>query len=112
MAGPIFKIYSEKHQREILLDVQHVESENERLRNQVRELNKTIYHMSCYKNGLEVRLQQYKNECNELAGDYYRTLNRLINEKKNIKNKIHDLVFDYKEEIPDGVYLKLMQTLM
>lgn len=112
MAGPIFKIYSEKHQREILLDTQHVESENERLRNQVKELNKTIYHMSCHKNGLEVRIKQYKHECNELTGDYYRTMNRLINEKNAIKTKIHDVVFDCKEEIPDAVYLKLMETLM
>jgi DNA anti-recombination protein RmuC len=112
MEYPIIKIYSAEHQREILLDVQHVENENRRLRNRVNEISKINYQLGSYNNSLQAKIKQSRQELNELAGDYYRTMGRLINEKNIIRNKIHDLVFDYKEEIPDGLYVKIMESLM
>jgi hypothetical protein len=95
----------------LLREIGEVEKENERLREVNRYLQNINYDLHCKEKETDVRIRCLKHDCNELAGDYYRTINRLLHEKNCQRSKIHDVLFENQESIPDGVYLKLMNII-
>jgi len=102
---------SPKMEHHLLIEIGEVEKENVRLRTLNRKLQNQNYEMQCRQNGMEIRVKQFKNECNELAGDYYRTVNKLVCEKARLRTSIHDILFENQESIPDGVYIQLMNLI-
>lgn len=102
---------SQKIEQQLLIEIGEVENENLRLRTLNRKLQTQNYKMQYSQDFMENRVKQFKKDCNELAGDYYRTVNNLVCEKARLRTSIHDILFEHQETIPDGVYLQLMNLI-
>jgi len=95
----------------LLKEISEVECENERLREEHRHLKNENCFLKNKDYQNRERITDFKRKCNEITGDYYRTVNKLVHEKAMLRSKIHDILFYNQTSISDGLYLEMMNLL-